>query len=161
MAMFLNGAGRVVAGQAGDLLSDVVLARFVLSGAACVVVPQAAADASLRLGSFELAGHHYAVIKIGEEPSGDLLDLLTPRELQIAVLVAAGQESKVVAHRLRISFHTVRVHLGRIYAKLGLHKQTELAALVSARYGALKECCFSAALCVLPLADMFMISERI
>ena len=49
----------------------------------------------------------------------------------------AGHGSKEVARRLRISFHTVRVHLARTYAKLGLHKQTELAARMGARFGKL------------------------
>ncbi|MCZ7659417.1 MAG: helix-turn-helix transcriptional regulator [Xanthobacteraceae bacterium] len=49
-------------------------------------------------------------------------------------MLAGGHETKSIARRLRISFHTVRVHLGRIYAKLGLHKQTELAARVAARF---------------------------
>ncbi len=114
-----------------------VLARFVVHRCVFAVIPVSAAIPSDCLGRLVLSGQHYAIVKIGEETRGDLLDLLTPRELQIALLIAAGHESKAVASRLRISFHTVRVHLSRIYCKLGLHKQTELAVLVSARYGAI------------------------
>ncbi|HEX8468621.1 MAG TPA: LuxR C-terminal-related transcriptional regulator, partial [Allosphingosinicella sp.] len=82
-------------------------------------------------------GHRFVVLSLAEwSPEPDPLELLTSRELEIALLIAAGQEAKAIARRLRISFHTVRVHTGRIYAKLGLHKQTELAARVAARFGA-------------------------
>jgi len=112
-----------------------ILGQFVIDGTSCIIVPSTAIKSDGCVGGFELSGQRYAIVRIGKDARCDLLDLLTPRELQIAMLVAAGQESKTVARRLCISFHTVRVHLGRIYAKLGLHKQTELAALISARYG--------------------------
>jgi DNA-binding NarL/FixJ family response regulator len=90
------------------------------------------------LGTFSVAGRRYAVIGSDPVPAGpDPVELLTPRELEVALLVAAGHETKSIARRLRISFHTVRVHVGRIYAKLGLHKQTELAARIGARFGTL------------------------
>jgi DNA-binding CsgD family transcriptional regulator len=116
-----------------------VLVRFVIHGAACAIVPSTAAESSDCLGRFVVRGRSYAIVRAREETRADLLDQLTPRELDIALLIAAGHESKQVARRLRISFHTVRVHIGRIYGKLGLHKQTELAVLVSARYGAISE----------------------
>lgn len=112
-----------------------IVGQFVIDGTSCVIVTSPVNKTNGWVGGFELSGQHYAIVKIGKDTRCDLLDLLTPRELEIALLVAAGQESKAVARRLRISFHTVRVHLGRIYAKLGLHKQTELAVLISARYG--------------------------
>ncbi|HTI81389.1 MAG TPA: helix-turn-helix transcriptional regulator [Acetobacteraceae bacterium] len=118
---------------------DNIVARFVLDGAACVVVPQANEAVDCCLGRFEISGRHYAIVQVGEEVRGELLDLLTPRELEIALLIASGQEAKAVARRLHISFHTVRVHVARIYCKLGMHKQTELAALISARYGVVPE----------------------
>jgi DNA-binding CsgD family transcriptional regulator len=140
MIMSESRVGSVLDDPSRALAPASVLARFVLRGASCVIVPQAAADCAACIASFELSGEGYAILKIDEEGRRDLLDLLTPRELQIALLIAAGRESKAVARYLRISFHTVRVHLGRIYVKLGLHKQTELAGLVSARYGALGGC---------------------
>src|SRR4051812_33300194 len=113
----MAAAGRRSESALGSRLSDSsenILARFVLDGASCVVVPgNQKSDACI--GSFELSGQRYAVLKIDADKHGDLLNLLTPRELEIALLIAAGQENKEVARRLRISFHTVRVHLGRIY----------------------------------------------
>jgi DNA-binding CsgD family transcriptional regulator len=113
------------------------LASFRVHGIECVIVAVGErTNSGDVLGTFTLCGQCYAVLS--EIPAGteaqDLVDVLTPRELEIAVLVAAGHECKAIARRLRISFHTVRVHLGRIYAKLGLHKQTELAARIASRF---------------------------
>jgi DNA-binding CsgD family transcriptional regulator len=112
------------------------LARFSLGGIDCIIVATENGHAAQggTLGTFIVEGRCYAII--GQEPTGgpDLVEQLTPRELEIALLIAAGHETKAIARRLRISFHTVRVHLGRTYAKLGLHKQTELAARIAARF---------------------------
>jgi DNA-binding CsgD family transcriptional regulator len=115
-----------------------VIARFFIGGVGCVVVPcnEHAVGPEHYLGTLTIAGQCYDVLSAGSAlPTPDPVEVLTPRELEIALLVAAGFEAKAVARRLRISFHTVRVHVGRIYAKLGLHKQTELAAQIGARFG--------------------------
>ncbi|MBD0273320.1 MAG: helix-turn-helix transcriptional regulator [Acetobacteraceae bacterium] len=88
------------------------------------------------IGRLEIDGRDYVVVRAGPLADPTALDRLTPRELEIALLVAEGRDAKDIARRLRISFHTVRVHLVRAYGKLGLHKQTELVACVAARYGA-------------------------
>jgi len=137
MAVLGDTLGLVASAPPNGCATETVLARFVVQGSLCAIVQHTPATAAACLGRFALSGQHYAIIELGKETRGDLLELLTPRELEIALLIAAGHESKAVARRLRISFHTVRVHLGRIYCKLGLHKQTELAVLVSARYGAI------------------------
>ena len=113
------------------------LARFSLGGTECIIIAVENGHAAHggTLGTFVVDGRCYAIIGHDEPANGpDVVALLTPRELEIALLIAAGHETKSIARRLRISFHTVRVHLGRIYAKLGLHKQTELAARIAARF---------------------------
>ena len=113
-----------------------VAAWFRLGGRQCVVVPsQAAPNHERVLGRLSLDGREYVVLSVAVTPAADALDALSPRELEIALLVAEGWDAKNIAHRLRISFHTVRVHVGRIYCKLGLHKQTELVACVAAHFG--------------------------
>lgn len=49
----------------------------------------------------------------------------TPREAQLLSWVAAGKSQKEIAAGLYLSRHTVRNHLNRLYAKLGVHKATE------------------------------------
>lgn len=52
---------------------------------------------------------------------------LTPRERDVAALVARGLAYKDVAARLHISDHTVKNHLRRIYDKLDINSRVELA----------------------------------
>ena len=53
--------------------------------------------------------------------------LLTPREFEIAQLVALGKTNRSIASALCVSQRTVENHLYSIYAKLGLGSRTELA----------------------------------
>jgi DNA-binding CsgD family transcriptional regulator len=55
---------------------------------------------------------------------------LSPREADVARLVALGMQTKNVAHKLGLSDHTVVNHLRNIYTKLGVHRRAELARLV-------------------------------
>lgn len=52
---------------------------------------------------------------------------LTPRERDVARLVAAGQRNRLIATTLGISEGTVKMHLHNVYAKLGLESRTQLA----------------------------------
>ena len=92
------------------------------------------------VGEININGRIFAIAcRDAPAPTDDPLSVLSPRELEIARCVAAGYQTKSIARRLSISYYTVRVHLGRIYGKLGLHKQTELASWISARYRAPSE----------------------
>jgi DNA-binding CsgD family transcriptional regulator len=55
---------------------------------------------------------------------------LTPRELQVAKLIAAGSSGRAVANRLDLSLRTVNNHLGRVYAKLGVSGRHALAQVL-------------------------------
>jgi DNA-binding CsgD family transcriptional regulator len=52
---------------------------------------------------------------------------LTPAEVTVARLVAAGRTNREVAAELLVSTKTVESHLGHVYAKLGVRSRTELA----------------------------------
>ena len=62
---------------------------------------------------------------------------LTPTEKRVAELVAEGRATKEVASLLFVSPKTVEGHLSRIYAKLGVHSRTELAARIRSGSSAL------------------------
>ena len=62
----------------------------------------------------------------GEEPPEPWAGL-TPRERDVANLVARGLPYREVAERLEISDHTVKNHLRRIYDKLDINSRVELA----------------------------------
>lgn len=59
------------------------------------------------------------------------LRLLSPRELEVAMLYAHGHSHKEVAQQLGISPATVRVFLQRIYSKVNIGDKSELAAMVA------------------------------
>lgn len=63
------------------------------------------------------------------------LTRLSPAELKVAVQVAAGRTNIEIAEILFISRHTVDAHLRNIFAKLGVRRRTELAALVARQDG--------------------------
>ncbi|MFI6323623.1 LuxR C-terminal-related transcriptional regulator [Nonomuraea sp. NPDC050556] len=56
---------------------------------------------------------------------------LTPRELQVAKLIAAGLSGRAVANRLGLSLRTVNNHLGRVYAKLGVSGRHSLSQILN------------------------------
>jgi DNA-binding CsgD family transcriptional regulator len=57
---------------------------------------------------------------------------LTPAELRVALAVGHGASTSEAAAELYISSKTVNYHLQNIYRKLGVHRRTQLAALVAA-----------------------------
>ncbi len=60
-------------------------------------------------------------------PAADADDAgLTPREVQIVALIAAGETSRQIAERLTISPKTVERHRENVMAKLHLHNRAEL-----------------------------------
>jgi DNA-binding NarL/FixJ family response regulator len=54
-----------------------------------------------------------------------LLDDLTEREREVLVLVARGMTNGDIAGHLFLSEGTVKTHVKRIFAKLGLHDRTQ------------------------------------
>ena len=122
-------------------------------------------ETSQEIVRFAIQGRHYAVYACGVRDEGEdvsavgtmlidgqacpiveLIDrgsnwtrnpvlLLTPRELEIATLVAHGQCTKRIADKLRISEWTVQTHLRRIYAKLGVAGRAEMVFRCSSRLG--------------------------
>jgi signal transduction histidine kinase len=55
---------------------------------------------------------------------------LTDTERAVAHLAAQGLSSRVVADRMRLSRPTVRLHLRRVFRKLGVRSQVELARVI-------------------------------
>jgi len=62
--------------------------------------------------------------------SSEQLQHLTRRQLQIATLASQGFSNKEVGRRLKLSDGTVKLHLHRIYTRLGLRNRTELASVM-------------------------------
>lgn len=53
---------------------------------------------------------------------------MTPREVEVALLLSEGLSNSTLAHRLGISPHTARHHTQRVLGKLGVHSRAEAGA---------------------------------
>ena len=58
-------------------------------------------------------------------------DQLTPQELQIVQMAAAGMSNREIGQKLYLSHRTVGSHLYRVFPKLGITSRTELGAALS------------------------------
>ncbi|MEV0379002.1 response regulator transcription factor [Nonomuraea sp. NPDC050643] len=109
----------IKAGAAGFLLKDVPPAdlvqaiRIVHAGEAVV------SPATLR----RMLDRFAAQLPSGAPPpSGDL----TPREREVLLMVGRGLSNMEIAGRLEVAEATVKTHLGRVLAKLGLRDRAQV-----------------------------------
>lgn len=75
---------------------------------------------------------HLALAGIGGEASP--FDALSPRELEVAMLLAQGLRQEEIAKRLSLSAKTVNTHKARLFEKLEIQDSIALARLCS-QYG--------------------------
>ncbi len=61
-----------------------------------------------------------------EDASSELA--LTPRELEVLLLLAEGASNKTIARRLGVSVHTAKFHVGRLLDKLDAVGRTDAVA---------------------------------
>jgi two-component system, NarL family, response regulator LiaR len=114
-------SGAVRAGAIGYLLKDTEadeLGRAIKAAAAGQV--QLAPEAAARL---------MREVRAPENP-----EVLTERETEVLKLLARGKANKQISHTLFIAEKTVKSHVSRILAKLGVQSRTQ-AALHAVRIG--------------------------
>ncbi len=63
-------------------------------------------------------------------PPGAIIEELSPRERQIALLISQGFSNQAIAEQLYISERTVKSHLGSIFSKTGIQSRLQLALLM-------------------------------
>ena len=59
------------------------------------------------------------------DPVEEIVEPLTPREMDVLEMLAEGLSNKMIAHRLSISDHTAKFHVNSILAKLSAGTRTE------------------------------------
>jgi DNA-binding NarL/FixJ family response regulator len=59
----------------------------------------------------------------------DQLENLTGREREVLRLLSKGFQNKIIAARLDLSEHTIKIHVHNIIRKLGVHNRTQVAWL--------------------------------
>ena len=69
----------------------------------------------------------------GRNPDACLPPKLTRREESVVRLVAQGMVNREIAEKLRLSEHTIKNYLFRIFDKLGVSNRVELALYAVAR----------------------------
>ncbi|HEX2130945.1 MAG TPA: response regulator transcription factor [Actinophytocola sp.] len=107
------------AGASGFMLKDATPAELV---SAVRVVAAGEALLAPTVTSRLIAHFARAPGVVGVSPS---LAVLTPREREVLVLIARGLANREIAERLVVAEQTVKTHVGRVLAKLGLRDRAQ------------------------------------
>ncbi|NBW76539.1 MAG: DNA-binding response regulator [Sphingomonadaceae bacterium] len=112
----------LAAGAAGYVLKDASITELrgavsqVMAGQS--VMPLNLINAALRQSEREVR-------------PADALNTLTPREREVLVQIAEGLTNKEIARQLSVSPATIKAHVERVIAKLGVSDRTQAAVLVA------------------------------
>jgi DNA-binding NarL/FixJ family response regulator len=109
------------AGASGFLLKDVTAER--LFDAVRVIAAGEALLAPAVTG--RLISEFTRLRPVSDTPPSPALSALTPRETEVLRLVAEGMSNPEIARRLVVTEETVKTHVSRILAKLGLRDRTQ------------------------------------
>jgi DNA-binding NarL/FixJ family response regulator len=112
------------AGASGFLLkdapaADLVHAVRVVAGGEALLAP----SVTRRLIAQFAARPH------ADRPRPTVLNALTPRETEVLRLIARGRSNQEIAADLVVAEQTVKTHIGRILAKLGLRDRAQAVVL--------------------------------
>jgi DNA-binding NarL/FixJ family response regulator len=115
------------AGASGFLLKDtqpddLVAAIRTIAGGDAVLAPGATARLMSQFAAQQPA-------QPGSQEAEHIRRALTGRELDVFALIATGMSNTEIAATLHLSAGTVKVHVGRILAKLGLRDRVQAVVL--------------------------------
>ncbi len=113
------------AGASGFLLKDTRPVEL-LSAIRSVAGGDAAVSPRVTRRMLELFGDR---LQADQSPDDDRLDVLTERERQVLVAMAEGLSNTEIAQRFFVSESTVKTHVGRVLAKLGLRDRVHAVIL--------------------------------
>ena len=75
-----------------------------------------------------LVGRAMAALLTREAALREVARLLTPREIKVVQMLAQGLRNREIAERLFVSEGTIKVHLHRIFEKIGITSREQLVA---------------------------------
>lgn len=115
------------------IVADEVDAREALAAGARAVLPRDAGAESLTAAiraavqGLVVLDESFAasLLRDAPPPAPDLVESLTPREIEVLQLLSQGLPNKGIAQRLGISDHTVKFHVNAILGKLGAQSRGE------------------------------------
>ena len=111
------------AGAAGYLLKDVSVEELVKAIRAVY-----AGESMLHPAIARKVISHFSHVE-EKQSTGDLLEQLTEREIEVLRLAAKGMSNRDISRHLSISVRTVQTHLSNVFNKLGVGSRTEAVVL--------------------------------
>lgn len=112
--------------------------RLLQAGASGYLTKGVCIEETIRAIRQVAAGHHYLSSDIAQQMAlktydkkqlDNPFDLLSEREMQISLMIASGQKIQVISDLLCVSPKTVNTHRYRIFSKLNIENDVELALL--------------------------------
>jgi DNA-binding NarL/FixJ family response regulator len=100
--------------RAGEVTAEQIVAAVHAAAAGLVVMPAG--------GGVALQSPMHEPV---QEPTQEMVEPLTPREMDVLEMLTEGLSNKMIAHRLSISDHTAKFHVNSILAKLNAGTRTE------------------------------------
>jgi DNA-binding NarL/FixJ family response regulator len=134
LASLWAGRCRTLAGEALTAHGSVEEARQHLRRAAADLEGRGAwgyRDAALKVLRRLGDRPHAASPLSADQVSGDHLAAVSPREREVALLVAEGRTNGQIAAQLHLSERTVEKHVSSVLAKLGLDSRTGVVKLLA------------------------------
>lgn len=82
---------------------------------------------AIELRGPNVSGHHRRVAEFVHAIAGEMKKYgMTPRQQEIALLVATGQSNREIAEKLYITQYTVKDHVKKIFQIFDIHNRSEL-----------------------------------
>ncbi|MCX4744767.1 response regulator transcription factor [Kitasatospora sp. NBC_01287] len=114
----------IMAGAAGYVLKDVKGADLV-TAVRTVAAGQSMLDPATTTHLMASLRHH------DEPDTGPGLADLTPRELEVLALIGKGETNRQIGRELYLAEKTVKNHISRILAKLGVERRIQAAVIAT------------------------------
>lgn len=128
----MDPAARVIMLTAIDIDGDID--RILQAGASAYLLKDVSAAELVRCIREVHAGKTQVARPVATSPAADFAQVrLTAREVSVLRLLTEGLDNRGIAERLRISESVVKVHVTRLFHKMGATSRTDLVAIALRR----------------------------